>query len=102
MVKQMSLKKLKTEIARERLKVRRLDERARLQKQLKDLRMAGRTDIAGRIGRGFVILGKKAGKATMKQARLIRERQLDEAKRTKKRGGGGFTGQDNIFRPLDF
>ncbi len=100
--KQISLRELQRAVAIEKTKLRKMQERERLQRELKQLRGAGRTDIAGRIGRGFVILSKKAGSVAMKQARLIRERQIEESKRTKKKGGRSLTGRDDIFAPLDF
>lgn len=109
-----SIASLRRQIAKQKAKVSKLDERADLQRQLNQLKSAGRTDVRARIGRGFrrlsrgagkVVLkqAKVAGRATLKQAQLIRDRQIREAKATrKKRRGGGLTGTDSIFAPLDF
>ena len=97
-----SLASIKRQIAIERAKVSKATERTRLESELRQLRRSGRTDVAGRIGRGLVILGKKAGKAALKQAQLIKEQQIREVKRTRKRGRGGLTGRDDMFAPLDF
>lgn len=82
--KQISLKQLQRAIAFERTKLARLSERQRLEKELRDLQSSGRTDVRGRIGRGFVILSKKAGRGIKRQAVLIRERQIQQAKTIKK------------------
>ncbi len=97
-----SLASIKRQIAIEKSKVFKATERSRLESELRQLRRSGRTDVAGRIGRGLVIIGKKTGKVVLKQAQLMRERQIREAKRTKKRGRGGLTGRDDMFAPLDF
>ncbi len=101
MVRRISLKQLQREVDKERSKIRSMQKRENLQRELKKLRRAGRTDVAGRIGRGFLVISKKTGKAAVKQARLIRERQIKEAKRTKGRRGT-LSGRDDIFAPLDF
>lgn len=91
MVKQISLKELQRVVARERAKIASLSKRKKLELELKQLRGAGRSDVGGRIKRGFVILSKKAGSAALKQARLIKERQLQQAKKPKRKmQGGGF------------
>lgn len=113
MARSTSLDSLKRQIATERAKFSMASERIRLERELKQLKRSGKTDVAARIGRGFVILskktgkvtlklGKKVGKATLKQAQLMRAQQIREAKRTRKRGRGGLAGMDNIFAPLDF
>ncbi len=75
-----SLASIKRQIAIERSKISRASERTTLERELKELRRGGRTDIAARIGRGALILGKKVGKATLKQAQLIKAEQIREAK----------------------
>lgn len=102
MTRHTNLDSLKRQIARERAKFSKASERIRLERELKQLRRSGRSDVAARIGRGLVILGKKTGKAALKQAQLMRAQQIREAKRTRKRGRGGLAGMDNIFAPLDF
>jgi len=102
MVKRISLRQLQREVAIERSKARKLEQRQRLEAQLKQLRTSGRSDVPGRIKRGFVILARKAGGAVVKQARLIRQRQIEETKRTNKRRRRSLTGRDNRFAPLDF
>jgi len=86
--KQISLKQLQRAIAKERVRLNSLSKRENLEKELKQLRRSGRTDFAGRIGRGFVILSKKAGGIAMKQARLIRNRQIEESKMINKKRKG--------------
>ena len=79
-------KQLRRAIDMERARIKKIKERDALERQLKNLRSSGRTDVAGRIGRGFVVLSKKAGSAALKQAKLIRERQIeDDARRKKKK-----------------
>lgn len=113
MTRHTSLDSLKRQIARERAKFSKASERIKLERELRQLKSSGRSDVAARIGRGFVVLSKKTGKATLKlgkktvkatlkQAQLMRARQIREAKRTRKRGKGGLAGMDNIFAPLDF
>ena len=55
---------------------------------------------AARLGRGFKILAKGAGKAIIKQGRLIKERDVQESKR---RGNKkGFATSDFDPLKLDF
>ena len=95
--KTLSISQLRSEIAKERARLVR--ERIILQRTLKTLKRGGRTDFAGRIGRGLKILGKKAGSAALKQGRLIRARQIQEAKSIKGKKKGSSFGP---MGPLDF
>ena len=96
--KNRSLSVLRRAVARERARVTALQTRRGLERKLRMLKRSGRTDVLGRIGRGFVILSKKVGGATLKQARLIRERQIREAKTIRKRGRR--TTSDGFFDPI--
>ncbi len=100
MVKEMTLRELQRAVASEKKKANTLQMKRKLALQLRQLKSSGRSDISGRIKRGFVILTKKTGGAIVRQARLIRERQIQQSKRPKKKGG--LTGRDNVFGPLDF
>ncbi len=100
--RKISLKQLQRVVARERFKVASLSKREKLERELRMLKRSGRTDIGGRVGRGFVILSKKVGKVALKQAQLIRERQIQEARRTKKKTRGRLTGGFDPLGSLDF
>lgn len=100
--KQLTLNQLRRAIAMEKERKRKAMERIRLQMELKQLRSSGRSDVARRIGRGFVILSKKVGSVAMKQAKLIRERQLREEKTMKKRKKSNLVGMDDMFGPPGF
>ncbi len=102
--KELTTEQLRSMVSAEKAKLASRAERQRLQTELRQLKTSGRADTAGRIGRGFAILRKKAGAAVIKQARAIRERQIVEEKRRKKtrRKGGALIGQDSMFAPLDF
>lgn len=97
------LEKLRKAIQREKVRVRKaslisqgISEKKRLQKELFELR----NPTVGRIKRGFVILAKKTGRGIMTQARLIKARQEEQAKKRKgkKRSKGDPLG---IFAPLE-
>ena len=53
-----------------------------------------------RFGRGFKILAKGAVKGIAKQAVLIKERQVQEARRSRKKRGSSVSGFDPLA--LDF
>ncbi len=89
--KQLTISQLESEIAKERSKAEKIRKRLILQSTLKSLKRSGRTDFTGRIGRGLIILGKKTGGAVLKQGRLIRARQIEEAKSMKGKKKKGFT-----------
>ncbi len=97
----ISLKQLQRAVAREKSRIRVFQERGKLERQLKELRASGKTDVVGRIGRGFKVLSKKVGNAAMRQGSLIRERQIQEAKRSKKKRRGMVSGFDPLGS-LDF
>lgn len=82
---QKSINQLQREVAKEQSKIDNMRKRQSLNLKLKQLKSESDTRVATRIGRGFLILSKKAGKATLKQAKLLRERQIAEEKRSSKR-----------------
>ena len=90
MTKKPTLKQLQKEIAHEKRELKQLQERERLERKLKRLKESKRNDIPGRIGRGLGVLSKKAGKVIVKQAHNMRDRQIEEEKRNKKKVKGGF------------
>ena len=74
--KQISLKRLKLAIVKERFKTKMASERRELEMELKQLR-SGRSDkLLKRLGRGFVILSKKGAKAT--ERGIVKARKFAE------------------------
>lgn len=109
MVRDRELEKLRKEIASEKVKVRRasilskgIDEKKKLKRQLIELQNPRKFIFGRRIGRGFKILAKKTGRGLLKQARLIKERQLKEARESKKSKKKSRGGDFDIFTPIDF
>ena len=100
--RQISLKQLQRAVAIERERIRKAQERSRLESELRQLRGSRMDDAKSRIGRGFKILTRKARVAAMKQARLIRERQIQESKKPKRKGGGVFRDSFAPSSSLDF
>lgn len=102
MARDRELKKLRKELATEKKKFKIVRTKADIElekRRLKKELFLLKNPTVSRIGRGFKVLGKKAGKGIARQAVLIKERQEREAKRPKKKGG--ITGDFDPFR-LDF
>lgn len=66
MVNKLTLKQLKTAIAKERAKAKTATEKAQLQRELKMLREGTNTKLLRRFGRGFKELAGRSAKATGK------------------------------------
>jgi len=76
MVKQITLKQLQEAVKKEKAKAKTMEERRALEAELKSLRAGRGTKLLKRLGRGFVILGKKGAKAT--GAGIVKARKFAE------------------------
>lgn len=114
--KQLSIQQLKSLIAKERARLAKVQQRERLQTELRELQVGQRTGVrlVRRLGRGLKITGKKVGGALARQAKRIAEQQERQriaeskirrrtklpkrrkARRPRDEGGLG------IMAPLDF
>ncbi len=74
--KQISLTDLKIAIAREKAKASTTQERAQLERELKQLRAGTSNKLLKRFGRGFAILAKKGATATGKG--IVKARKFAE------------------------
>ena len=91
------LRRLRIVITRERAKIAKGSERKRLKAQLAELRAGKGKKLARRLGRGFVILGKKTGKGLYRYGQYLKEQQeIGEKERRKTKKKGGFQ-----FNPLE-
>ena len=99
---QKSLKELQEEVNKERVKLNEIKKRELLNLELKKLKSRQKNDALTRVGRGLKIIGKAsaktAGKFAKERFKAIREQQILEQKRLKKRkkGSPAF----DIFTPL--
>jgi len=85
--KQISLKQLQAAVSKERSKAKTAEERRKLERELKELRAGQSTKILKRLGRGFVVLSKKTGKAAAAGAKVVQ-------KFGEERGAEGFFDTD--------
>ena len=87
MAKQISLKQLQKIVAKEKKKVGTVEERERLEKELRELRAGKSTKLLKRLGRGFVVLTKKGAVATGEGIKKV-------SKFAEERGAGRFFDTD--------
>ena len=92
--KQLAVSKQKSKIAKARFAVEL--EKRNIKRELFLLK----NPTASRIGRGFKILAKGVGRGIANQAELIKERQIQVAKKGKKKRVSGVSGFDPLA--LDF
>ena len=64
MVRKLTLKQLKTAVAKERARATTTSERAELQRELKMLREGTSTKLLRRFGKGFRVIAAKGARAT--------------------------------------
>ena len=88
--RQLAVSKKKAKIVKAKFDIE--SEKRKLKKELFLLK----NPTAARLGRGFKVLAKGAGKALIKQGRLIKERDVQESKRKGKKKG--FAASE--FNPL--
>ena len=78
----------KKRVAKQRGKVLAIQEKKKLELQLRDLKSPSRLKIKANlktIGKGLKNLGKVVGKKTLEQAQLIKAQQIRENREAKKR-----------------
>ncbi len=92
--KQLATSRQKAKIVRARFDIE--TEQRKLKRELFLLK----NPTLSRLGKGFKVLAKGAGKAIATQAVLIKERQVQEAKRPRKKRSSGVSGFDPLN--LDF
>ena len=92
--RQLAVSKKKAKIVQVKFDIE--SEKRKLKKELFLLK----NPTASRIGRGFKVLAKGAGKALLKQGRAIKERDIQESKRRGKKKGFGVSDFDPL--KLDF
>ena len=93
--RQLAVSKQKSKIVKARFDVE--SEKRKIKKELFLLK----NPTVSRLGRGFKVLAKGAGKAILKQGKLIQERQMQEDRRpTRKKRGSSVSGFDPL--KLDF
>ena len=92
--KQLAVSKQKSKIAKARFDVEL--EKKNIKRELFLLK----NPTASRLGRGFKVLVKGVGKSIAGQAVLIKERQMQVAKKSKKKRGSSVSGFDPLA--LDF
>ncbi len=89
---QKSLKELQEEVNKERTKLNEIRKRELLNLELKKLKSRQKNDALTRVGRGLKIIGKKtaksAGRFAKQRFEAIKEQQILENKRLKKRKKG--------------
>ena len=92
--RQLAVSKKKSKIVKAKFDIE--SEKRKLKKELFLLK----NPTAARLGRGFKVLAKGAGKIIIKQGRLIKERDVQESKRRGKKKG--FATSDFDPLKLDF
>ena len=92
--RQLAVSKKKAQIVKARFDIE--SEKRKLKRELFLLK----NPTVSRLGRGFKVLAKGAGKIIIKQGRLIKERDIQESKRKGKKKGFGVSDFDPL--KLDF